>query len=79
MKDEQLWVLMGRYEYGFGIDPQPVALFTSDRLAFDYIKKAKLKNPTRDKVFRNKSLLSHFEDAWVERYYQDDLPLDPKI
>lgn len=59
-----------------------LATFDTEKLAREYIKKARLNIPKHErystaKIFKNKTLLSGCEDAEIETY--QDLPHNPEI
>jgi hypothetical protein len=57
-----------------------VATFSTEEKALAYVKKSRLKNPTRGKEFRFKSLLGGFYDAYVqEREEPLPVPHDPEL
>lgn len=79
-----MWVLVGRSDLGClgcGVDQQdvPVALFSSEKLALEYISKAKrkCKRQLGHRPFKKDSLLGPFDYALVE--LEAALPIDPKI
>lgn len=62
-----------------------LALFSSEGSAQDYVVRSTLAKPrprrgfTPAKVFRKWSLLHRYARAEVERYYPDNVPLDPTV
>ena len=54
-------------------EEEVVATFDSKRKAEKYIKDSTLKHPKVGNRFRNKSLLGHWEDAWVEKK-EEEIP-----
>ena len=65
-------------------DDERVATFDSEQDAKRYIKDSKLKQRQSrsfqsDKVFKDKSLLSGYIDAWVEEYVESVLPHNPRL
>jgi len=56
-------------------EPQPIAQFSSNKLAIEYLERSRLKNPTYHRRFKKTSILYTYQEAYVD--YVDDLPLDP--
>jgi len=60
-----------------------VALFTSRQLAKAYMEKNRLKTVRResfsgDRAFRQNSLLSRCEGAYIQEYFEPEYPIDPE-
>ena len=51
-----------------------IATFDTRKMAQDYIKKSKLKNPSYRKIYRQSSLLSGYEYVSLAEEYEDLSP-----
>lgn len=65
-------------------EEEVVALFTEEKLAKEYIEKARLKTPKRESFsgtvsFRENTLLAGCESAYVQTHYPLDVPVDPTL
>lgn len=63
---------------------EKVATFDTHKQAKEYIAKSKLKQPQRrtyasDIMFKKKSLLRNYEQAYIDIYVDEELPHNPKI
>lgn len=63
---------------------EKIATFDCEKDALDYINKSKLKHVVRNsfapkRLFKTNSLLSPYQDVWVEKYEAEDLPHNPRI
>ena len=82
---EELYHVKSRGAFDVHEETEIVALFSTEKAARRYIKKATLKNAQRvrgfepAKVFRKTSLLSGYDYAEVEPWDEPDYPLDPEI
>ena len=85
-----MFILIGcreEHEYGYGgwtgkvdIISKPVARFTTEKLAIDYVDSSRLKNPSKGRKFRQKSLLAGFEWAEIECPETESwLPCNPEV
>lgn len=76
------YVLMGMIRFGYGSPDvhSRVATFDSEKMAYAYIKKATLSKPSKmnHKIFKRASVLSSYDDAWVEEE-DDDIPHNPAL
>ena len=68
----------------FGIcgqhSPKIIATFDTKKDADGYLKAAKLKYPTQDRIFKKKSLLCGYDRAWTqERRHTEPIPHNPLI
>ena len=90
-REGTLWALVGdraRDMYGhccnsIEYDEETVAVFSSKKKAEQYIKSSRLKSKnqwSRWPIFKVRSLLRHYDRAWVVEYYASvDPPLDPEL
>lgn len=77
-----MWQIFGIWKWrapGMDDDDVIIATFDTEKMAKDYLSSAKLKNPNHMSKFKRKSLLSGYDQAWVEEYDPPAYTHNPKI
>lgn len=65
----------GRWER----DAIPLAYFSSNRKALDYVKESKLKIKRNGRIYKSRSLLKHAVGFSIIPFTGNGLSLDPKV
>lgn len=66
LKGKNMWAIIGYIDHGEE-EERVVALFSSKKEAEKYLSKATLKRPWHNYPFKSKSLLSHFNEARIDK------------